>query len=113
MGQLRHYFFYFRPFLNTVTNVAQNVTINLMGIDGALGIRTRDRWKVGTNNSRVMFLHLAVLHSAVEYVAQVMKIVKPLTVKRTSLLCTFSPVNILVQDHTAQDYEDHSFVIVS
>ena len=41
MGQLRPLFVYFRPFLKTMANIAQNLTINGRSINDVLGIRTR------------------------------------------------------------------------
>ena len=38
---------YFRPFLNTMTNIVQHLTTR----DGVLGIRTRDRMMVGVEQS--------------------------------------------------------------
>ena len=40
MGQDQPLFVYFRPFLNTRTNIVQNLTINGKSIDGVLGIQT-------------------------------------------------------------------------
>ena len=34
--------FYFRPFLNTMKYIAQNLTINGKSVDGVHGIQTRD-----------------------------------------------------------------------
>ena len=45
-AKLGLFFVYFRPFLNTMTNIVQNLTVNGRCIDGVLGFRTRDR-KVG------------------------------------------------------------------
>ena len=41
MDQIRPSFVYFRPFLNTITNIVQ-LTINEKSVDGVVGIRTRD-----------------------------------------------------------------------
>ena len=49
MGQTRPLFIYFRPFLNTMTNVVQNLTIK--SVDGVLGILTRDCTVVGSDKS--------------------------------------------------------------
>ena len=49
MGQTRPLFVYFRPFLNTMTNIAQHLTIK--SIDDVLGIRTRDHRMVGADES--------------------------------------------------------------
>ena len=49
MGQIRPLFVYFRPFLNTMTNIVQHLTIK--SIDGVLGIRTRDHRMVGEDES--------------------------------------------------------------
>ena len=43
--------FPFPPFLNTLTNIAQNLTINGISISGELGIQTRDRRMEGSNES--------------------------------------------------------------
>ena len=50
MGQTRPLFVYFRPFLNTMTNIVQHLTIN--SVDGVLGIQTQDCWMVGADKSR-------------------------------------------------------------
>ena len=42
---------YFRPFLNTMKNIAKIGYINGRSVDGVLGIRTRDRRLVGTDKS--------------------------------------------------------------
>ena len=49
--QNRPLFVYFIPFLNTMTNIVQKLTINCKSVDGVLGIRTRDRWMVGIDES--------------------------------------------------------------
>ena len=49
MGWTRPLFVYFGPFLNTMTNITQNLTINGRSIDGVHGIRTRDRTMVGAD----------------------------------------------------------------
>ena len=41
----------FGLFLNTMTNIVQNLTINRQSIDDSLGIRTWDRRKVSTDKS--------------------------------------------------------------
>ena len=43
------FFVYSSPFLNTMWNIAQNLTVNEVSVDGELGIRTRDRRMVGTD----------------------------------------------------------------
>ena len=45
MGQTRPLFVYFRPFLNTMTNIAQYWLYN--SVDGLLGIGTRGHRMVG------------------------------------------------------------------
>ena len=42
-GKNRPFFVYFISFLNTMTNIVQNLTIGGKGVDGVLWIRTRDR----------------------------------------------------------------------
>ena len=44
------FFVYFPPFLNTMTNIVQNLTLTGRSIDGVLGIRTQDRKLVGATN---------------------------------------------------------------
>ena len=44
-------FVYFCPFLNTMTNIVQKLTINGKSIDGELGIRTWDCIMVGEDES--------------------------------------------------------------
>ena len=56
MGQTQHLFVYFRPFPNTMTNIAQNLTINGRSIDGVLGIRTRNHRIVGADESTELWL---------------------------------------------------------
>ena len=51
MGQTRPFFVYFRPFLNTTTNMLQNLTINGRRIDGIFEIWTQDRRMVGADKS--------------------------------------------------------------
>ena len=51
MGQTWTLFVYFYPFHNTMINTVQSLTINVIGVDGVLGIRTRDRWMVGADES--------------------------------------------------------------
>ena len=52
MGQARQpLFVYFRPFLSTMTNVVQNLTVKGKSVDGMLGIRTRDFKMVGAAES--------------------------------------------------------------
>ena len=51
MGQIWPIFIYFRSFLNTMTNIAKELTINGIRVDGVLGIRTRDRKMVGADES--------------------------------------------------------------
>ena len=49
MGQTLPLFVYFRPFLNTMTNTVQNLTIK--SVDGVLGTQTRGGRMVGTDVS--------------------------------------------------------------
>ena len=51
MGQTWTLFVYFYHFHNTMINKVQSLTINVKGVDGVLGIRTRDRWMVGADES--------------------------------------------------------------
>ena len=51
MGQTRVLFVYFRTFHNLMTNIKQNLTLNGKSMDGMLGIRTRDRWMLGADES--------------------------------------------------------------
>ena len=48
MGQTRPLFVYFRPFLNTMTNIDH---LNIKSIDGVLRIQTRDHRMVGADES--------------------------------------------------------------
>ena len=50
MGQNSRLLF-FCPFLNTVTNIAQNLTIHTKSRDDVFGIQTWDRWMVGEDES--------------------------------------------------------------
>ena len=64
MGQTWPLFVYFRPFLNTMKNIVQNLTIYGISIVVVLGIRTRDCRIVGADEStelgrtKVMAVHL-------------------------------------------------------
>ena len=49
LGKTRSLFVYFRPLLNTMTNIVQ--IWQYKGIDGVLGIRTWDNRMVGANES--------------------------------------------------------------
>ena len=55
MGQTRPLFVYFRPFLNTMTNTTQNLTIK--SVDGVLWTQTRGGRMVGTDESTELWLH--------------------------------------------------------
>ena len=50
MCQNSLFFVYFPPFLNTMTNIVQNLTLTGRSINGVLGIRTQDRKLVGATN---------------------------------------------------------------
>ena len=50
MGQTRPLFVYFRPFLNTMTNILQNLTIT----EKLRWIETRDRRMVGSYKSTAL-----------------------------------------------------------
>ena len=47
MGQTRPLFVYFRPFLNAMTNIVQNLAYKC--VDGVHGIETRVRRMVGSD----------------------------------------------------------------
>ena len=51
MGKTRPLYEFFRPSINIMKNIVQNLTINGRGIDGVQGIRTRDRRMVGADES--------------------------------------------------------------
>ena len=55
MDRNRPLFVYFRPFLNTMTNTVENLTINRV-ID-VLGTRTRGSRMVGTDESTELWRH--------------------------------------------------------
>ena len=57
MGQAWPLFVYFCPFLNTLTNIVQYLTINGRSIDGVLGIRTRDYRMVSAADSAELWRH--------------------------------------------------------
>ena len=48
MGHAQPLFVYF---LNMMTNIVENLTINRKNVDGVLGIRTRDARRVGADGS--------------------------------------------------------------
>ena len=48
-GPIWPHFVYFRPILNTMTNIVQKLTFK--SVDGVLGIRTLDRRMVGADES--------------------------------------------------------------
>ena len=50
-GKKTIFFVYFHPFINTMTDKVQKLTINGRIIDGVLGIRTQDRRIVGADES--------------------------------------------------------------
>ena len=49
VGLTRPIFVYFRPLINTMTNIVNNLTIK--SIDGALGIRIQEQRLVSANDS--------------------------------------------------------------
>ena len=55
MDQTQPFLFIFCPFLNTVTNVVQNLTIK--SVDAVLGIRTWDSKIVGADDSTELWWH--------------------------------------------------------
>ena len=55
MGLTRPIFVYFRPFLNTMTNTVQSLTIK--SIDGVLGTPTRGGRMVGSDESTELRRH--------------------------------------------------------
>ena len=50
-AKLGLFLFTFCPFLNTMTNIAQNLYMIGRSIDGVLGIQTQDHNMVGVNES--------------------------------------------------------------
>ena len=55
IGKTRPLFGYYSSFLNTMTNIAQNGTINWISIDGVHGIQNEDCRMVGADESTVLW----------------------------------------------------------
>ena len=56
------FFVYFRPFLNTITNIAQYLTINGISRDGVLGILTLDSRMVCADESTELWQPLKYIN---------------------------------------------------